>query len=612
MNEFQKAERFLCEVQKPARYTGGEYGEVKKDLSGVSVRYAYGFPDTYEIGMSNLGLRILYGLTNSIDGVWCERVFAPWPDMEEKMRENGVKLYGLESGDAISDFDMVSFSLAYELCYTNMLNMLDLAGIPLLSAERGEGDPIILAGGHCTFNPEPAADFADIFLIGEGEELNREVVELYRDMKAAGKSRAEFLAESVKIPGVYVPAFYDVSYGEDGTIAAVEAKCGAPARVEKRIIRDMDKAYWPDSYPIPNTEVVHDRVMTEVFRGCTRGCRFCQAGHVTRPIREKSPDTVVEQTIRHLEFSGGEEVSLTSLSTSDYRGLQEACDKLIAYCEPRSISISLPSLRADSVSMALLERVSKVRKSGLTFAPEAGSQRLRDVINKNLSEEEIESACTNAFASGWNSVKLYFMLGLPTETEEDIEGIADLANRLVFLWRQNAQNKNRGLKITVSTSSFVPKPGTPFQWFGQNTKEQLEAKIAFLKEKMTAKAVTYNWHEPEVSCLEGIFARGDRRLGAAILEAWKRGAKFDGWDDYFDYSRWMDCFAACGIDPAWYNARQRGMDEILPWDHIDTGVTRRFLARGWEAALRGETLPECSARCGGCGADRLKGGKCDV
>ncbi len=613
MNEYGRAERFLSGVRKPARYTGGEFGEIRKDLASVRMRYAYCFPDTYEIGMSNLGLRILYGLTNSIDGVWCERVFAPWPDMEAEMRARGVRLYGLESGDAIRDFDLVSFSLAYELCYTNVLNMLDLAGIPVRSRERREGDPIVLAGGHCTFNPEPLADFIDVFLIGEGEEMNREVVELCRDMKAAGASRGEILRAMAKVGGVYVPAFYDVTYNGDGTVASVTAREGAPARVVKRIVADMNTAYWPDAYPIPSTEVVHDRVMAEVFRGCTRGCRFCQAGHVTRPIREKSAETVFRQTVKHLEFSGGEEVSLTSLSTSDYRQLQPACDALIEYCEPRSISISLPSLRADSVSMALLERVSRVRKSGLTFAPEAGTQRLRDVINKNLTQEEIETACVNAFASGWNSVKLYFMIGLPTETEADLEGIADLADRLVFLWRQTSKNKNRGLKITVSTSSLVPKPCTPFQWFGQNTEEELKAKIEFLRGRIKAKAVTYNWHEPRVSCLEGVFARGDRRQGAAIYEAWRRGAKFDGWDDWFDYDRWMDAFAACGLDPAFYSARPRGEDELLPWDHIDCGVTKEYLLRSWRLALEGKTLRECSFRCAGCGADRLrKGEKCDV
>ena len=613
MKEFEKAERFLESVIKPARYTGGEYGEVKKDLSAVTVRYAYCFPDTYEIGMSNLGLRILYGLSNSIEGVWCERCFAPWPDMEDKMRQNGVLLYGLESGDAIRDFDLVSFSVAYELAYTNVLNMLDLAGIPPRREDRGEAYPVVMAGGHCTYNPEPMADFVDLFLIGEGEEMNREVLELYRDCKAKGMGKSAFLRAAAGIGGVYVPALYDVSYHEDGTVAAVTPREGAPERVVKRAVADMDTAYWPETYPIPSTEVVHDRVMAEIFRGCTRGCRFCQAGHVTRPIREKSPETVCRQAVAHLEFSGDEELSLTSLSTSDWRQLSPACDLLLEYCDPRSISISLPSLRADSISMSILERVSRVRKSGLTFAPEAGTQRLRDVINKNLTMEEIENACVASFEAGWNSVKLYFMLGLPTETDEDLDGIADITDRLVYLWRTHAKNKNRGLKITVSTACFVPKPCTPFQWYGQRTLEEFRQKIEHLRGRIKAKSVTYNWHDPEVSCLEGIMARGDRRLGAAIYEAWRRGAKMDGWEDYFNYGRWMEALAACGLDPAFYNARERGEDEVLPWEHIDCGVSREYLLRSYRAGLEGKTIPECSRRCAGCGADRLrKGEKCDV
>lgn len=611
-NEYMRAEGFLTKIQKPARYTGGEYGQCAKDKSRVDVRFAFCFPDLYEIGMSHLGLRILYGLLNDMEGVWCERAFSVWPDMEEQMRTRGIKLYGLESGDALDSFDILGFTLQYELCYTNVLNMLDMAGLPVLAKDRTDAHPLIIAGGPCTCNPEPVAEFFDLFVVGEGEEVTPELVSLYRAYKKAGKGKKEFLRAAAEIGGVYVPSLYEVEYHDDGTIDRIVPQDGAPAKITKRIVKDLDTAYFPKTMIVPSIEVIHDRVMTEVFRGCIRGCRFCQAGHMTRPVREKSADTVVRQTIEQLAFSGCDEVSLTSLSTSDYRHLAEACDKLLGYCEPRQISLSLPSLRADNFSMDLMKRVQKVRRSGLTFAPEAGTQRLRDVINKNLTEEDIQNACANAFRGGWSGVKLYFMLGLPTETEEDIRGIAEMSDRLVYNWRQNSPRRDRGLKLTVSTSSFVPKPFTPFQWVGQNTRPQLEEKIALLRSCIKARAVTYNWHDPRVSCLEGVFARGDRRLGKAILEAWKRGARFDGWDELYSYERWLEVFKDQNIDPEFYAVRERGGQEALPWAHIDCGVTTGFLYRSYEAAMRGETAPECTKGCAGCGANAMTGGKCDV
>ncbi|MEG2378360.1 MAG: TIGR03960 family B12-binding radical SAM protein, partial [Clostridia bacterium] len=497
-------------VQKPGRYTGGEYNEIIKNPDEVNVRFAFCFPDVYEIGMSHLGMRILYGVLNALPDVWCERVFAVWPDMEEAMRREGIELYGLESGDSLREFDIVAFTLQYEMSYTAILNMLELAGIPL--RERGEDAPIILAGGPCAYNPEPLADFVDLFSIGEGEEHLPEIVELYKKCKSAGKSRREFLKLAAKIPGTYVPSLYDVSYNEDGTVAEVEAKDGAPAVVTKRIIEDLDKSFVPEKMIVPSTEIVHDRVVLEVFRGCIRGCRFCQAGYAYRPVRAKRAETLIKQGITMCENTGYEEISLASLSTSDYKELPQLCDGLLEWCEPRQTSLQLPSLRADNFSVELMQRVQKVRKSGLTFAPEAGSARLRAVINKNLSEEEILNACKIAFEGGWSAVKLYFMIGLPTETDEDLEQIAELAHTVLYTWRQNAKNKSRGVKITVSAACFVPKPGTPFQWYGQCTREEFRRKARFLREKITARAVTYNWHEPDTSYLEAVLARGDRRV----------------------------------------------------------------------------------------------------
>ncbi len=606
-------ERILSKVQKPARYTGGEYGATMKDKSKVDTRIAFCFPDIYEIGMSHLGLRILYGVLNNMDGVWCERSFAPWSDMEEEMRKNDIKLYGMESGDALCDFDIVAFTLQYEMCYSAVLNMLDLGGIAPRCEDRGEDAPLVIAGGPCAYNPEPLCDFIDLFSIGEGEEHLPEIVELYRKFRAEGKSKREFLIAAAQIPGTYVPSLYDVTYNDDGTISSFTAKEGAPEKITKRIIQDLDSVYYPTEMIVPSTEVVHDRVVLEVFRGCIRGCRFCQAGYAYRPVRAKKASTLIEQGIAMCENSGYEEISLASLSTSDYKELPELADGLLNWCEPHKTSLQLPSLRADNFSVELMQRIQKVRKSGLTFAPEAGTVRLRAVINKNLQEEDVLNACRVAFEGGWSNVKLYFMIGLPTERDEDLEGIADIAHNVLHTWRQYAKNKNRGVKITVSASCFVPKPGTPFQWFGQNTREEFRRKALYLREKITAKAVTYNWHEPDTSYLEAVFARGDRRLGKVIEAAWKKGARLDGWGDFFSLDLWLDAFKECGVDPDFYALRERALDEILPWDHISTGVEKRHLIKEWETALSEAVSPDCRVKCTGCGANKLLcGGVCDA
>ncbi|MBR3848716.1 MAG: TIGR03960 family B12-binding radical SAM protein [Oscillospiraceae bacterium] len=611
MNKINK--RILASVQKPARYTGGENNAVVKNKESVALRFAFCFPDIYEIGMSHLGLRILYGVMNEREDIWCERVFAPWTDMEEALRKNGSKLFALESGDPLCDFDIVGFTLQYEMSYSAVLNMLDLGGITVRREERGEDEPLVVAGGPCTYNPEPLADFIDIFNIGEGEEQILELCDLYKKCKAEGKSKKEFLREAVNIKGLYIPSLYDVEYNDDGTIASVTAKDGAPDVVVKRIIEDFDKVYVPKKVIVPSTEIVHDRVSLEVFRGCIRGCRFCQAGYAYRPVRAKHAETLIEHGKVMCEESGYEEISLASLSTSDYKELPALADGLLDWCEPRNISLQLPSLRADNFSVELMQRIQKVRSGGLTFAPEAGSARLRDAINKNLTEEEIMNACRIAFENGRSTVKLYFMIGLPTETDEDIKGIASLAQKILWLWKTHATNKKRGVKITVSAACFVPKPHTPFQWEAQNTREEFARKAALLREAITAKTITYNWHEPDVSFLEAAFARGDRRLGRVIETAWKKGARLDGWAEHFSLDLWLDAFRECGIDPAFHATRARGHDEILPWDHISTGVTKNFLACEREKAYRSEASPNCREKCLGCGASKLLcGGKCDA
>ena len=606
-------ETILSRVQKPARYTGGEYNAVVKDPKQVDTRVAMCFPDTYEIGMSNLGVRILYGVMNELPGVWCERVFAPWGDMEEEMRREGLPLYGLESGDPISDFDIIGFSLGYEMAYTNVLNMLDLAGLPLRSADRDEDAPLIIAGGTCAYNPEPLAPFIDLFSLGEGEEVTVELIQLCRRARREGWPRRDLLLAAAGIPGLYVPSLYEVTYHPDGTVAAVTPEPGAPELVTKRIVQDFDKSYFPVKTIVPSTEIVHDRVMLEVFRGCIRGCRFCQAGYAYRPVRSRDPRRLVEQGIAACKNSGYQEITLSSLSTSDYRPLEALCDGLLDWCEPNKVSLSLPSLRADNFSMGLMQRLQHVRKSGLTFAPEAGTQRLRDAINKNVTEEDLMTSCRTAFLGGWNAVKLYFMLGLPTETDEDVLGIANLARKVLQLWRETAPDKRRGCRITVSTACFVPKPHTAFQWEPQVTREEYLRRVKLLRENLREKSISYHWHDPDTSFLEAVFARGDRRLAGVLEAAWREGAKFDAWSEYFDLERWLRAFESCGLDPAFYANRARSREEVLPWIRVSTGVRTDFLWRERELAYTAVITPDCRKQCTGCGANCLleKGRSCD-
>ena len=598
-------QRILPLVQKPARYTGGEWGEVKKDLSDIRVRVAFCFPDTYEIGMSNVGMRILYGVMNRMEGVWCERVFAPWGDMEEQMRQHQLPLWALESQDPVKDFDMIAFSIGYEMAYSNILNMLNLSGVPLHSADRHDLKNIVFAGGVCAFNPEPLADFIDFFSLGEGEDITVEIVSLYDQAKAEGWSKDAFLHAVAKIPGVYVPGFYRHEYNPDGTLSAIIPLEGAPKKVTKRIIEDLDNAYFPTDMIVPSTEIVHDRANLEVFRGCIRGCRFCQAGFSCRPVRKKSPEVLYRQAVEILENSGNNEITVSSLSTSDYRGLKELTDQLIPYCADHKINLSVPSLRADNFSRELMQKLQTVRKSGLTFAPEAGTQRLRDVINKNLTEDEILTTCANAFSGGWNNVKLYFMLGLPTETDEDVLGIAELVYKVIQTWKECASNKKRGLRVHVATAYFVPKPHTPFQWEKQITPQEYLRRCRLLKEHFYSKSIEYDYHSPDLSRLEAVFARGDRRLGPVIEAAVKSGARLDGWDEYFNYAKWYAAFRECGVDESFYTTRGYGEEEILPWDTIDVGIGKRFLKLERKRAYEGKVTPDCRHGCAGCGASNL-------
>ena len=608
----KRLERILPRVQKPARYVGGEFNAIMKDKSKVDTRVAFCFPDTYEIGMSNLGMRILYGVMNNIEGVWCERCFAPWGDMEQEMRNANIPLYALESFDPIKDFDIIAFSIGYEMAFPAMVDMLDLAGVPLHASERTALTPLVVAGGTAMYNCEPIADFIDLALIGEGEEMDVELIELHRQARREGWSKHEFLVCAAQIPGVYVPSLYDVVYNDDGTVKSITANEGAPKVVLKRIMRDMDKAYYPTKSIVPSTEIVQDRVSLELFRGCIRGCGFCQAGYVYRPVRNRSEELLRGYAVEAVEDSGYQDMTLSSLSTSDYPHLVELCDDLEDFCAQRHVTLALPSLRADNFSMALMERLQKGRKTGLTFAPEAGTQRLRDAINKNLTEEDLLESCRRAFAGGYSAVKLYFMLGLPTETDEDVLGIADIAAHVMHAWRESALNKTRGVRITVSTSWFVPKPHTAFQWEPQIPIEEYERRVKLLREAMNTKSVTYNWHPSPTSFMEAVISCGDRRLGKVIETAWRKGETLSAWEDYFDLNRWMEAFEECGLDPHFYANRRRSEDEILPWSMISCGVAPGYLKREHALSYEGVTTPDCRTHCNACGANCLVGGKCDV
>jgi len=607
----QKIENLLPLVEKPARYTGGDLNSVIKDKTEVDIRVAFCFADVYEVGMSHLGLKILYSLLNNRKDTWCERVFAPWVDMEEQMRQNNIPLNALESMEPISDFDFIAFTLQYEMSYSNILNMLDLAGVPLLSKDRGEGDPFVMMGGPCAYSAECLAPFADFFQLGEGEELMNECMDVYLEWKKAGLPRQEFLKMVSRIDGIYVPSFYDVSYNDDGTVKAIEPLYDfVPKTVKKRVVEDLDNMFYPDKFVVPFVEIIHDRIMLEVFRGCIRGCRFCQAGQIYRPVREKSPKTLIKQAKALIDSTGYEEISLSSLSTSDYRGLKELTDELLKITEDKRVSLALPSLRLDSFSMELMDKISKVRKSSLTFAPEAGTQRMRDVINKGITEDDLMSSTKMAFEGGYNSIKLYFMIGLPFETIEDVCGIGHLAEKVDANYFTVPKEKRApGLKITLSVSSFVPKAFTPFQWAKQDSLEELRVKQMALKDTIKCKRIKYNYHEAPVSILEGVFARGDRRLADVLLKAHERGIRFDGWSEFFSMESWLECFRECNIDPDFYT-RERSFDEILPWDMIDVGVKKSFLIKEAEKAKRAEITPNCRQKCSACGANCFKGGVC--
>ena len=604
-------ERLLLTVQKPGRYSGGEINSVVKDKSKVDVRFACCFRDTYEIGMSHLGMKILYSLFNQREDIWCERVFAPWIDFEEVMRKNGIPLFALESRDPIKDFDFIGFTLQYEMSYTNILNMLDLAGVPLKSCDRKDLSPLVVVGGPCVCNAEPLAEFVDLFFLGEGEEVDLEVIDLYKKHKKMGSSKAEFLREAAKIEGVYVPSLYDVTYNEDGTVKAITAKDGAPKTIKKRIINDMDKSYYPDKFVVPFIEIVHDRAVQEIFRGCIRGCRFCQAGFIYRPVREKSFETANAQAKCLCENTGYDEISLSSLSTSDYRELEPLLNNMLSWTEQNNISIALPSLRIDNFSEELMEKIKHVRKSGLTFAPEAGTQRLRDVINKNVTEEEILSTCKTAFKGGYTAVKLYFMMGLPTETDEDIKGIADLGKKIVDMYYgMEDRPKGKSVSVSISVSVFVPKPFTPFQFEPQISKAEMERRQVYLKSCIKTRKIDLSTHDSSTSFLEGAFARGDRRLAKVLETAFKKGCKFDSWNECFDLEKWEEAFFECGIDPKFYTERQRSFCEINPWEHLDYAVTKDFLIKENKTAHNGKTTPNCREKCSACGANCYKEGVC--
>ena len=612
MNLKEKIEKYLMDVQKPSRYIGGEVGSIVKDKNSVDVSFAFCFPDTYDIGMSHIGMKILYSLKNARENFRCERCYAPDVDFEKIMRENDIPLYSLESLEPVRDFDFIGFTMQYELSYTNVLNMLDLAGIPIFAKDRtAELTQIVVAGGPCVCNPEPLADFFDIFILGEGEEVNLELMDLFNEMKKQGASRFEFLRKAAQIEGIYVPQFYNFDYKEDGTIEKMTVSENAPEKITKRIIKDFDNVFYPENFVVPFTEIVHDRVSVEVLRGCIRGCRFCQAGFIYRPFREKSPDTIYKETKCLCENTGYDEVSLASLSTSDHSQIDEMLTKLIDYTAGERINLSLPSLRVDNFTEELLEKIKKVRKSGLTFAAEGGTQRLRDVINKNVTEEEIMSTCKIAFEGGYSSVKLYFMMGLPTETDEDIVGIAELAQRILDLYYSiENRPKGRSPQISVSCATFVPKPFTPFQFEPQDTREEIERKQKLLLDSVKSKKIKVSYHDADVSQLEAVLAKGDRRLCNVVYTAWKMGCKFDSWSEHFKFDVWLEAFEKCGVDPAYYANRRAEYDEILPWDHLDYMVSKEFFIRENKTAHNAVTTPHCRQKCSGCGVNKAVGREC--